>query len=66
MPANAQWMDLTTQQLVRYEALFTLLDDIQALDDVGQVAQTRGHAVEVLCQRRRVAPGDAGNPAASC
>jgi len=31
-------MDLTTQQLVRYEALFTLLDDIQALDDVQQVA----------------------------
>jgi diguanylate cyclase (GGDEF)-like protein len=35
---QSRWMDLTTQQLVRYEALFTLLHEVQALDDVGQVA----------------------------
>lgn len=29
----------TMQQLVRYEALFKLLDDIQALEDIGRMAQ---------------------------
>jgi hypothetical protein len=39
MTANAQWHDLTAQHLVRYEALFKLLDDIQALEDIPAIAQ---------------------------
>lgn len=33
------WNELAIQQLVRYEALFKLLEDIQMLDDLGQIAQ---------------------------
>ncbi len=32
------WQELTAQQLVRYEALFKLLDDIQGSDDVTLIA----------------------------
>lgn len=39
MTADAHWRDLTAQQLVRYEALFTLLDDIQSLEDIAAIAQ---------------------------
>ena len=39
MTANAHWHDLTAQHLVRYEALFKLLDDIQALEDIPAIAQ---------------------------
>lgn len=36
--ARAQWNDLAVQQLVRYEALFKLLDDIQVQEDIGLIA----------------------------
>lgn len=34
-----QWSDLATQHLVCYEALFQLLDEIQALDDIAAISQ---------------------------
>jgi len=36
---TSDWHDLTAQQLVRYEALFTLLDDIQGQEDISAIAQ---------------------------
>jgi diguanylate cyclase (GGDEF)-like protein len=33
------WKELSTQKLVRYEALFSLLDDIQSTDDLLRIAQ---------------------------
>jgi diguanylate cyclase (GGDEF)-like protein len=39
MTPDAHWRDLTAQHLVRYEALFKLLDDIQALEDIPAIAQ---------------------------
>ena len=39
MNAASQWTELTAQQLVRYEALFSLLDDIQVLEDVAEISQ---------------------------
>jgi diguanylate cyclase (GGDEF)-like protein len=39
MPSGTQWNELTAQQLVRYDALFKLLDDIQALEDIEQIAR---------------------------
>jgi diguanylate cyclase (GGDEF)-like protein len=39
MTSAEQWADLTAEQLVRYEALFTLLDDIQVLEDVAAIAK---------------------------
>jgi diguanylate cyclase (GGDEF)-like protein len=35
----AQWRELTAQKLLRYEALFRLLEDIQHLEDVAEIAQ---------------------------
>jgi diguanylate cyclase (GGDEF)-like protein len=60
---QTQWMDLTTQQLVRYEALFTLLQEIQALDDVGQVAKrvaTQWKYFANVAAWRLVMPGPSG------
>lgn len=37
--ATDERAELTSQRLVRYEALFALLEDIQRLDDVGAIAQ---------------------------
>jgi diguanylate cyclase (GGDEF)-like protein len=37
--SKSQWNDLTVQQLVRYEALFKLLDDIQMLDDIAIISE---------------------------
>ena len=34
MDTGSTWRELVAQQLVRYEALFKLLDDIQGLDDI--------------------------------
>jgi hypothetical protein len=34
---GTQWNELTAQQLVRYEALFKLLDEIQSLEDIEQM-----------------------------
>lgn len=34
MRTGLSWTDLTTQQLVRYEALFKLLDDIERINDI--------------------------------
>jgi diguanylate cyclase (GGDEF)-like protein len=39
MTPRTQWTDLTAQQLVRYEALFKLLDDIQVLEEIPAIAQ---------------------------
>ncbi|HMO10421.1 MAG TPA: hypothetical protein PKB06_02695, partial [Actinotalea sp.] len=39
MTDQGSWNERTTQQLVRYEALFELLDDIQATDDLDAIAQ---------------------------
>ncbi|MDQ1286881.1 MAG: hypothetical protein QG622_446 [Actinomycetota bacterium] len=38
MTSTSRWNDLAAQQLVRYEALFGLLDDIQVLEDLGAIA----------------------------
>lgn len=41
MPSSepgARWQELTAAQLVRYEALFGLLDDVRGLDDIGAIA----------------------------
>ncbi len=39
MNLQSNWSHLAAQQLVRYEALFGLLDDIQVLEDLGAIAQ---------------------------
>lgn len=39
MTSPAPWNTLAVEQLVRYEALFNLLEDIQRLDDVSQIAR---------------------------
>jgi len=39
MTSGTSWTALTAQQLVRYEALFKLLDDIRALEDPLKLAQ---------------------------
>lgn len=39
MNAESRWRQLAAQQLVRYEALFTLLDSIQVLEDITVIAQ---------------------------
>jgi len=36
---KSDWQERTTQQLVRYEALFKLLDDIQQTEDIQQIAR---------------------------
>lgn len=36
---GTQWNELTAQQLVRYEALFKLLDEIQSLEDIDQICR---------------------------
>ena len=38
--APPQWNERTTQQLVRYEALFSLLSDLQLEDDVSRIADS--------------------------
>ncbi|MFD2114056.1 GGDEF domain-containing protein [Thiorhodococcus fuscus] len=35
---KSDWQERTTQQLVRYEALFKLLDDIQQTEDIQQIS----------------------------
>lgn len=37
-PDRTHWSDRTTQQLVRYEALFKLLDEIRPLEDIAEIA----------------------------
>ncbi|MCU7813567.1 MAG: sensor domain-containing diguanylate cyclase [Candidatus Thiodiazotropha sp. (ex Notomyrtea botanica)] len=37
--SGSQWTELTAQQLVRYEALFKLLDDIQILEDIAEISR---------------------------
>ena len=39
MTAQSRWTELAAQQLVRYEALFKLLDDIQTLDDIALISR---------------------------
>jgi diguanylate cyclase (GGDEF)-like protein len=39
MNPESRWRQLAAQQLVRYEALFTLLDSIQVLEDITAIAQ---------------------------
>lgn len=39
MNLQSMWIELAAQQLVRYEALFKLLDDIQILEDLGAISQ---------------------------
>lgn len=39
MSAASPWTELTAAQLVRYEALFGLLDDIQTLEDVAEISR---------------------------
>lgn len=39
MTARASWNELALEQLVRYEALFELLEEIQRLEDVSQIAR---------------------------
>lgn len=39
MLSQSQWNDLTAQQLVRYEALFVLLNEIQMLDDISLISR---------------------------
>ena len=39
MNSKAQWTEHTVQQLVRYEALFKLLDEIHVLDDVMEISR---------------------------
>lgn len=39
MDITSGWRDRTAQQLVRYEALFKLLDDIQLTDDIESIAR---------------------------
>jgi diguanylate cyclase (GGDEF)-like protein len=36
---SLQWNDLATQQLVRYEAMFKLLDDIHVIEDIAVISQ---------------------------
>jgi diguanylate cyclase (GGDEF)-like protein len=36
---GAHWNELTAQQLVRYEALFKLLDEIQSLENIDQICR---------------------------
>lgn len=38
MAGSSIWHDLTAQQLVRYEALFKLLEDIRGLEDIAAIA----------------------------
>ena len=38
MNTGSTWKELIVQQLVRYEALFKLLDDIQGLDDIPSIS----------------------------
>jgi len=38
MKTGFTWKELTTQQLVRYEALFKLLDDIHSNEDISDIA----------------------------
>jgi diguanylate cyclase (GGDEF)-like protein len=38
--APPEWNELTTQKLVRYEALFTLLDDIQLIEDIVAIGRS--------------------------
>lgn len=39
MTAPLAWTELAVEQLVRYEALFKLLEDIQPLDDLSQIVR---------------------------
>ena len=39
LDAKLQWNEHVTQQLVRYEALFTLLDHIQPLEDINEISR---------------------------
>ena len=39
MNTESTWNELAAQQLVRYEALFKLLDDIQGLEDIPAIAR---------------------------
>lgn len=39
MTSRSQWTELIAQQLVRYEALFKLLDEIQVIEDVAVMSQ---------------------------
>lgn len=38
-PETSDWHDLSALQLVRYEALFTLLEHIQGQEDIAEIAQ---------------------------
>ncbi|MFO1372039.1 MAG: GGDEF domain-containing protein [Candidatus Competibacteraceae bacterium] len=38
MPPESQWRELIAQQLVRYEALFELLDEIQVLENIALIS----------------------------
>ena len=37
--STSQWNELTAQQLVRYESLFKLLDEIHGMDDLAHIAR---------------------------
>ncbi|MGB0128306.1 MAG: PAS domain-containing protein, partial [Rhodocyclaceae bacterium] len=54
-----QWRDRSAQQLVRYEALVQLLDDIQVVDDLPKIAQRVArqwkYFANVACWRLAVA-----------
>jgi diguanylate cyclase (GGDEF)-like protein len=39
MNLGQQWTELTVQQLVRYEAMFELLDDIQSIEDIDSISR---------------------------
>jgi diguanylate cyclase (GGDEF)-like protein len=61
--SKAQWSDRTVQQLVSYEALFKLIDEIQPLEDIGEisklVARQWKYFANVACWRL-VVPKDVG------
>lgn len=39
MPDGSQWKELTAQQLVRYDALFALIDDIETSEDIAFISR---------------------------
>jgi signal transduction histidine kinase/CheY-like chemotaxis protein len=57
------WKNLTAQQLVRYEALFKLLDDMQRINDIpllASLAATRWKYFASVCSWRMVVFQDTG------
>lgn len=61
--SKSQWSDRTVQQLVSYEALFKLIDEIQPLEDIAEisrrVARHWKYFANVACWRL-VVPKDVG------